>query len=69
MLYLNCELCGRAFSPLEVKFDGLACCPACRKQERDIALDRCSPSLTRKKALQRKTQASRDAVARRLKGT
>lgn len=69
MLYLDCELCGRAFSPRKAKSDRPARCPACTREERDIALNRCSPSLIRKKTLQRKTQASRDAVARRLKGT
>lgn len=68
-VYLICELCGQAFSPLKVKPDQPAWCPACAKEERDYTIDRCSPSQIREKTLQRKTRESKDAVARRLKGT
>ena len=68
-VYLECELCGRAFSPRKVKSDRPARCPACTREERSITLDHCSPALIREKTLLRKTQESRDAVARRLKGT
>ena len=68
-VYLICELCGQAFSPLKVKPDQPAWCPACAKEERDYTIDRCSPTQIREKTLQRKTRESKDAVARRLKGT
>ena len=68
-VYLDCELCGRAFSPRKVRSDRPARCPACTREKRNIILDHCSPALIREKTLLRKTQESRDAVARRLKGT
>ncbi len=68
-VYLDCELCGRAFSPRKVKSDRPAWCPACTREERNIALDRCSPSQIRNRTLQRKAQEARDAVAQRLKRT
>ena len=68
-VYLDCELCGRAFSPRKVRSDRPSRCPTCTKEERNIILDHCSPALIREKTLLRKTQEFRDAVARRLKGT
>ncbi|MDE0716172.1 MAG: hypothetical protein OXI10_15105 [Gammaproteobacteria bacterium] len=66
-VYLDCELCGRAFSPHRGKPGKPICCPSCARQERDLAIDRCSPRSIRARSLDRKTRESMDAVARRLK--
>ena len=69
VLYLKCALCGGAFSPEKAEPGKPACCSACRKQERNMAIDYCVPTLIREKTMKRKTRESMDAIARRLKGT
>ena len=70
-VYLDCDLCGRAFSPHRGKPGKSGkpiCCPSCARQERELAIDRCSAKSIRARSLDRKTRESMDAVARRLKG-
>ena len=70
-VYLDCELCGRAFSPRRARPgnpERTIRCPACARQERDLAADARSASSLRQRALDRKMRESMNAVARRLKG-
>ena len=71
VVYLDCGLCGRAFSPHRANPGNLeepVRCPACTRQKRNLGADTRSQSFTRERTLARKARESRDAVARRLKG-